>query len=58
MALLPTLHSSHLEAACRVLADTNNGLKGQEIARILQEIKVDDIDPMHTKWARLYNALA
>ncbi|MDD5704172.1 MAG: hypothetical protein PHU23_19230 [Dehalococcoidales bacterium] len=50
--------SGDLEALCKVLADTNNGLTGGEIAHTLAQIGVVDIDSMMTKWKRLYNALA
>jgi uncharacterized protein (TIGR02391 family) len=50
--------SQHLEAACRVLADTERGLKGSQIERLLQEIGVSDTSPQLTKWKRLFNALA
>ncbi|WP_210558354.1 MULTISPECIES: TIGR02391 family protein [unclassified Pseudomonas] len=51
-------NSQHLEAACRVLADTERGLSGPQIGRLLQEIRVPDVDPNNTKWKRLFNALA
>lgn len=50
--------SQHLEAACRVLADTERGLSGTQIERLLQEIEVADTSPRMTKWMRLFNALA
>lgn len=50
--------SQHLEAACRVLADTARGLSGTQIERLLQEIEVTDTSPGMTKWKRLFNALA
>lgn len=50
--------SQHLEAACRVLADTERGLTGTQIERLLQEIEVPDPSPGMTKWKRLFNALA
>lgn len=50
--------SQHLEAACRVLGDTNRGLTGTQIGHLLQEIKVPDVDPLGSKWKRLFNALA
>lgn len=50
--------SQHLEAACRVLADTDHGLSGTQIGYLLQDIRVPDIDPTNTKWKRLFNALA
>jgi uncharacterized protein (TIGR02391 family) len=58
MARLPCFNSAQLEAACKVLGDTDNGLKGTEIGQILQEISVPDLDPSLTKWKRLFNALA
>jgi len=51
-------NSQHLEAACRVLADTERGLSGTQIERLLQEIEIADTSPGMTKWKRLFNALA
>lgn len=51
-------NSQHLEAACRVLADTERGLTGTQIERLLQEIKIADTSPGMTKWKRLFNALS
>lgn len=50
--------SQDLEAVSRVLADTARGLSGSQIGWLLQEIRVEDVDPGNTKWKRLYNALA
>ena len=50
--------SQHLEAACRVLADTKRGLSGTQIERLLKEIEVADTSPGTAKWKRLFNALA
>ena len=58
MDQIPPFDSQHLEAACRVLADTRRGLTGPEIGRLLQEIRVADVSPDMTKWKRLFNALA
>ena len=58
MERIQPFDSQHLEAACRVLADTERGLTGSQIERLLQEIKVEDISPGLTKWKRLFNALA
>ncbi|MEK9817517.1 MAG: TIGR02391 family protein [Limnobacter sp.] len=58
MARLPCFESAHLEAACRVLADTVNGLTGTEIEHLLAEIEIPDPSPSMTKWKRLFNALA
>ena len=49
--------SGDLEALCKVLADTDTGLTGSEIAHTLAQIGVDDTDPAMTKRKRLYNAL-
>lgn len=41
-----------------MLADTERGLSGTQIERLLQEIEVADTSPGITKWKRLFNALA
>lgn len=58
VAQIHPFNSQHLEAICRVLADTERGLTGTQIERLLQEIKVVDCSPGMTKWKRLFNALA
>jgi uncharacterized protein (TIGR02391 family) len=58
MTHIAPFNSQHLEAACRVLADTERGLTGKQIERLLQEIKIADTSPGTTKWKRLFNALA
>lgn len=58
MAHITPFSSQHMEAACRVLADTDRGLTGTQIERLLQEIKIVDVCPGITKWKRLFNALA
>lgn len=50
--------ASQLEAACKVLADTSNGLKGDEIGYVLADMGLADPDVGTTKWKRLFNALA
>lgn len=55
---IPPFSSQTLEAACRVLADTSQGLTGNQIESLLRDIKVQDVDPLNTKWKRLFNALA
>jgi uncharacterized protein (TIGR02391 family) len=49
--------AEELTHLCQELADTNSGLTGSEIAYILKQIGVEDIDPANTKWRRLFNAL-
>jgi len=58
MTRIPSFSSQHLEAVCRVLADSELGLSGTQIERLLQEIEVADTSPGMTKWKRLFNALA
>lgn len=41
--------SQHLEAACRVLADTTRGLTGPQIEHVLQDMRVADVSPEMTK---------
>ncbi|HEK3745030.1 TPA: TIGR02391 family protein [Pseudomonas aeruginosa] len=57
-ARIAPFSSQHLEAACRVLADTERGLSGTQISRLLQEMEIADPSPGMTKWKRLFNALA
>jgi len=45
-----------LESICRAIADTSSGLTGTEIGYVLQQAKIPDVDPMITKWRRLFNA--
>ena len=53
MANLPCLASAELEAVCKVLGDTANGLTGDEIAHLLSEIGIVDTAPSMNKWKRL-----
>jgi uncharacterized protein (TIGR02391 family) len=57
MDRIPPFKASELEAACRVLAESATGLKGDEIGRILADMNVEDPDKGNTKWKRLFNAL-
>ncbi len=52
------LDSSLIESICRTIAETNDGLKGTEIQKLLIECNIQDTDPDITKWKRLYNAFA
>jgi hypothetical protein len=53
---LPTFSAEQLEALAKVLADTNEGLTGSQIEHILLQCKIPDVDPVNTKWKRLFNA--
>ena len=50
--------SGDLEVVCKIIADTDTGLTGSEIAHTLTQINIVDTDPTVTTWKRLYNALA
>ena len=52
----PKLEPHLLESICRTIADTKSGITGSEIGKILADTDIDDIDPLNTKWKRLYNA--
>jgi len=54
--LIPPFSPQHMEAICRVLADTEIGLTGSEIGYLLQDCQIPDRDPAMTKWKRLFNA--
>ena len=58
MERIAPFDAQHLEAACRVLADTTRGLTGPQIGHILQDMGIVDVSPEMTKWKRLFNALA
>jgi uncharacterized protein (TIGR02391 family) len=58
MAKQPPLSSELLESICQIIADTENGLSGTEIGRLLPESKIADVDTTNTKWKRLFNAFA
>ena len=57
MECIQPFNSQKLEAACRVLADTERGLTGTEIGYLIQNCKIEDVSPDMTKWKRLFNAL-
>ena len=56
--IYPNVPQPILEGICRVLADTNEGITGNEIALYLSQLKIKAVAPGATKWKRLYNALA
>lgn len=58
MDAIPPFSASQLEAVCKILADTSNGLTGSEIASLLADMRLADIDPANSKWKRLFNSLA
>ena len=58
MAAHPSFPSAELESVCRVLADTDNGLSGSEMGRLLAQQGIADPAPDLTKWKRLSLALS
>lgn len=56
MEKVAAISSGVLENICRVIGDTETGLTGTEIGRILSESLIIDISPSITKWKRLYDA--
>lgn len=56
MEKIPAIPSEVLENICRVIANTETGLTGTEIGRLLAESLMQDTDPTMTKWKRLFNA--
>lgn len=57
MERIPPFSAQGLEAACRVLAETERGLTGTEISYLIQDCRLKDVSPNMTKWKRLFNAL-
>ncbi|GAB64328.1 conserved hypothetical protein [Candidatus Jettenia caeni] len=56
MKIISCFRSEELEAISKILADTNTGLTGAEIYHTLTKCQIQDVDPINTKWKRLYNA--
>src|SRR5687768_16997566 len=54
----PSFDATQLERLCRVLGDTDRGLTGSDIARLLARRGIADAAPDDTKWKRLFTALA
>jgi len=46
-----------LQAICDILGDTNEGLTGSEISRLLTQLNIPDVSPTATKRYRLFEAL-
>jgi uncharacterized protein (TIGR02391 family) len=58
MAKIEKLNLSIVESICKILGDTEKGFTGTEIAKLLHESGIEDIDSANTKWKRLNSALA
>jgi len=57
MERIPVFDPQYLTSTAKILADTDEGLKGSEIEYILRDCKIPDVTPTMTKWKRLFNAL-
>lgn len=57
-AFIAPFSGAQLESLCQILGATDDGLTGAEIGRLLGTCGVEDIDPLATKWKRLYAAMA
>jgi uncharacterized protein (TIGR02391 family) len=57
MASFDPFEEETLQAICDVLGDTENGLTGGQIGRLLNRVGIDDPTPTRTKRYRLFNAL-
>ena len=58
MASLPKFNDQTLQAICDVLGQTDTGLTGGEIGRLLRDCRISDPSPTLTKRHRLFDALA
>ncbi|MES2734066.1 MAG: TIGR02391 family protein, partial [Bacteroidota bacterium] len=52
----PVFDAGVLEAISKTIGETNDGLTGTEIGRLLTQCNIQDIDPANTKWRRVYHA--
>lgn len=58
MSAVARLEPATLEAVCKILADTSEGLTGGEIGALLAQSGISDPEPGSTKWRRLLLALS
>lgn len=54
---LPILTPGQLVSICKLLGDTDRGLSGDTIGRVLRDAKIRDGEPTITKWKRLNAAI-
>lgn len=57
MPAVPSFADAQLEGICDVLGDTNAGLTGSELSRMLMRCGIGDPEPTITKRRRLFAAL-
>ncbi|WP_281227433.1 TIGR02391 family protein [Flavobacterium aquiphilum] len=56
--IFDSIDSGTLEGLAKILADTEKGLTGTELSKFIPEAGLTDIDPLNSKWKRLYNSFA
>lgn len=56
MALRKCLSLQQIERIAKIIGDTNGGLTGSQIGHALAQYGLKDVDPINTKWKRLFNA--
>jgi hypothetical protein len=54
---LPTLTPGQLTSICKLFGDTDHGLSGDAIGRVLRDATIRDAEPTITKWKRLNAAI-
>lgn len=57
MSAIPKLDENILQEICNLIGDTNAGLSGSEIGRLLAQSGINDPEPAITKRVRLFEAL-
>jgi len=57
MSIIPKLDENVLQEVCNFIGDTNSGLSGSEIGRLLSQSGIDDPEPTITKRVRLFEIL-
>ena len=54
--MIQQFNAQQLEAICKVLGDTSDGLTGGKIDYLLSDCKIPNVSPGTTKWKRLFDA--
>ncbi len=57
MSVIPKLDENILQEICNLIGDTDSGLSGSEISKLLSQSDIDDPEPTITKRVRLFEAL-
>ncbi len=55
---VPTFESGSLTSIAKILGDTDDGLRGDEIGQLLAECRIEELTNTSTKWRRIFNELA